>query len=432
MTTTTTTMTTTNEIRVPRTNDKAVVNAYICGHLDTEASVSHLLQSGDWQECLMTPAEYSNVALLYHEPFINSMATRVDSDGRRISMPEIYSSKSHLRRHIDRTLEFRSGENVVSIHAPVLDLYRMPQGIWLWSIKLEYTATLDDVTWIGLNIREADQPQFADFRPLLTELYALARNHQDPDLVATGNKFKIFQHVMTDAHSDSLLYELGCLLPVNSVGSGSQFDPDPEYYREVLKRSRLGVYSTWTALSLVDTFTILASPADPWNQYFDQNFRYIYLNCIYQKSALTLLNRTFRSSDNSRALNRQLEDTVKIERWYGFSQISYNFLPQMLYEYMDTNMEIHVDRQNLHEYVEKANELQDKKSRRKLDWALAILTILSISSILFDTLELCRNYLEVTVPTLRMSLVYTLIALVSVVLVILLIFRIRDRHRKFL
>ena len=81
----------------------------------------------------------------------------------------------------------------------------------------------------------------------------------------------------------------------------------PSYLEEVLHKSKISFYNNWSALSLMDTFTILSFKAPGWllNNWTDTYFRLIYIHSLFLKFYLFRLNIRFRKnlSDIS-----QLED----------------------------------------------------------------------------------------------------------------------------
>lgn len=230
----------------------------------------------------------------------------------------------------------------------------------------------------------------ADVLGLLRQIGATGT---DSDLLLSGNKLKIFQHIQTDTVSDEKLFELGCLTDIGSVnGSDMHWRPSEGFYRSIIDRHRISVYSDWQALCLVDTFTILAGSTAGWSAPYEGYFRYIYLNCLYQKIVLFEANRNFRNSSDRETLSRQFRYTVEQDRRYSFTQISYNFLPQLVYECVDRGLGVTAERNELHTHVRRAAELRAKQAERRLALALGILTVFSIISVVFDTLELLRNY----------------------------------------
>ena len=54
------------------------------------------------------------------------------------------------------------------------------------------------------------------------------------------------------------------------------------------------------------------------------------------------------------------------EHWYAFSNISYNFLPQLIYRAIDTGLDIATEREQLHRHLEQEAERLEKNSERRL------------------------------------------------------------------
>ena len=152
--------------------------------------------------------------------------------------------------------------------------------------------------------------------------------------------------------------------------------------------------ANWKALALVDSFTVVAkgrTAAQMWvwpNSYF----RLIYIHALYQKTLLFVVNRQFRSAANDRKSIRLLHKMKEQEHWYAFSNISYNFLPQLIYRAIDTGLDIATEREQLHRHLEQEAERLEKNSERRLAGLILFLTMLTVCSATYDGASLVKDY----------------------------------------
>ena len=113
-------------------------------------------------------------------------------------------------------------------------------------------------------------------------------------------------------------------------------------------------------------------------------FRLIYIHALYQKTLLFVVNRQFRSAANDRKSIRLLHKMKEQEHWYAFSNISYNFLPQLIYRAIDTGLDIATEREQLHRHLEQEAERLEKNSERRLAGLILFLTMLTVCSATYD------------------------------------------------
>lgn len=80
------------------------------------------------------------------------------------------------------------------------------------------------------------------------------------------------------------------------------------------------------------------------------------------------------------------------EHWYAFSNISYNFLPQLIYRAIDTGLDIATEREQLHRHLEQEAERLEKNSERRLAGLILFLTMLTVCSSTYDGASLVKDY----------------------------------------
>ena len=207
------------------------------------------------------------------------------------------------------------------------------------------------------------------------------------DLVCTGNKLKAFQIVGANRLSDELLYELGTMSPIGCGGTHAHgLSPSQSYYEAVMAQNSVSAFRNWKALALFDSFTVLGllDKPDAWKWWRDSYFRFIYIHALYQKTQLFVVNNRFRSDAADGKCGGLLQQMKDQEHWYAFSNISYNFLPQLIYKSIDTGLEIASEREQLHHYLVQEAERQDMLGERRIGKLIVALTLLTVFSALYD------------------------------------------------
>lgn len=111
----------------------------------------------------------------------------------------------------------------------------------------------------------------------------------------------------------------------------------------------------------------------------------------YQKIKLFEINKRFRNSGADDTAEKLVNDVKEFERYYAFPTISYNFLPQLIYDKIKFGLDVDKEREQIHRYVEQEGKrqenLKDKASadaEKKLANSVLGLTILTLASVLYD------------------------------------------------
>ena len=96
-------------------------------------------------------------------------------------------------------------------------------------------------------------------------------------------------------------------------------------------------------------------------------FRLIYIHALFTRRRCSSSSTgNSCSAANDRKSIRLLHKMKEQEHWYAFSNISYNFLPQLIYRAIDTGLDIATEREQLHRHLEQEAERLEKNSERRL------------------------------------------------------------------
>lgn len=290
-----------------------------------------------------------------------------------------------------------------------LHLFRFAFGKCIFAIEIHASdVNLDDLTFFHYAMRDVSMLKGAKYDGWNEYLHALEPlKDMSPDgeytgWVDTGAKLKAFQIVGSDYIGDDLLYELGTMSAIGSLKDGGYFSPSEAYYNSIMTVNKVSVFRNWSALALLDTFTVVGKGLDRDFVWAASYFRMIYVHVLYQKDLLFDINRRFRNPDavlDARGLVKEVKD---IERYYAFPAISYNFLPQLIYEKIKEGLDVDKEREQIHKYIEQETSRQEAErekasaeAEKKLSMALTGLTILTLGSVLYDVTSLVSEFIGV-------------------------------------
>lgn len=382
---------------------------FFCGHINIHATaISNLLETDGWEKECLSSQELGFLRGIYYESFIDSLTSGQED----AAMDDFYAGTSHLTKEIGKVCRLqddRFSQKAYSFNVCRLHLFFFLYRITLFVVETDVSeVNLNDLTLAngilrdvcGYDKLERTTPEYiSELQPLLRLCTngdeSISGREKYANLTCMGNKLKVFQIIRSSTLSDELLFELGTLSPIGCVSDkSSTFSPSPEYFKSTIEEYRVSIFRNWKALALFDTFTALLNPGchtfEIWIAHY---FRLIYIHVLYQKTLLFVLNKRFRSGGNKKNMQKLLQDMKEQESHYAFSDISYNFLPQMLYETMDRSLGIEFERKKLHEILEQEAERQETQATANLTRVLTFLTILTSLSVLYDGSSLVREFI---------------------------------------
>lgn len=445
---------------------------FLCGHLNTNKTsenfllennrgwgkeeVDEKLEINDDGTCTKyKPGDitYQDLCNMYYESFVDSL---VSVKGRLLSSP--YNKTAHYILDVNKECKLKHNKlskGVWTFTVLRLHLFFFPYGICLFAIEIkdEEASDANDLTFAHYCLREVnsymmlvektdgsnnkykkwdlslDAPEYLKAIEPLIELCPKSGRSENKysGLTLTGNKLKAFQIILSDNIEYDFLYELGTLSDIGCVKChDSNNSPSDEYYNKLIKENTISVFRNWRALALFDTFTVLlnsdSKSADrvsfPWKNFY---FRLIYIHSLYQKTMLFIVNKRFRSGEQSKECRNLLHDMKIQEHWYAFSNISYNFLPQILYKAIDFGLEIDEERESLRKYIEQESERQDQQNERRIGKLVFYITIITILSALNDGSTLIRELLNVcqgSISHIIISIILLLLILIGILIVV--------------
>jgi hypothetical protein len=311
------------------------------------------------------------------------------------------------------------------------DLFFFPGNIAIYAFKCDFgDSTYDDVTLMINHIRGKAPEEFSFIYDLLGE-FNVEKETIRRDLIF-GSKLKSFTLVemgqaLEPALENDLLYDLATCSPIGSAsGAETYFQPSDDYKQTLAKENVVSVFDNWKAMCLFDSFTALFRQ-NAYREFVWENayFNLIFLHSVYAKHYLFLINRKFFLEE---ADKQQLEDDFyEFDHYFNFRQISYNFLPQIIYEKVRKGFNIEDELSQMQTSIARANAIEQSVQERKINKVLTIIAFLTVFSVILDASDLIDKLIfDSTTPYLFISLS---LAIIIFLMISFLIFR-RSRKRR--
>ena len=245
-------------------------------------------------------------------------------------------------------------------------------------------------------------------------------------LVENGNKFKIFQILDSPQCPDDpeernrLLYAAATL---SRHETQEPYSTDRYYYESTMSSHRLGVFSSWTAMMLLDTVTFLGKDISDFLKkiWTEDYFGRIYTYELFRKCYLYRHNQRFRSGkEDPSALQDELVD---FERKYTFTSISYNFLPEEVDAAIVSGLDLRKEQKSLSDLIAQETSVREERSSRSRDRFLLFLTCLASMSAIYDTTCLLDEVIRYEEAFPSAALGYRLFSAVTMVIIAAAAFR---------
>lgn len=339
-----------------------------------------------WKRQILKSKEYGDLLSDYYQSLVDSMA-----EAENQKRPEFLQSVCHYVNEIDPESKqqfdiiLTKGRNEIPYEYKMslckLHLYFFPNDIVLMSLEIDDRGvdlnlmTLGHSSLINLKFPLTGNDELKEkMKPLLD----LCLEHDLTSLVKDGNNLKIFQivEVETESPEDDLLFEIGTFIPVGAVGGKDGYSPSKKYFDTIINDNSISVFYNWKALALVDSFTVLG--VDNYNKWTWENlyFPLIYLRCIFEKTFCFSRNSAYRLDKSVKNISQEITD---MEKYYFYNNISYNFLPELLYDSMVKGIGLKEEREEISKQIkEQVKEKEDNRQKR-ITFYLGAFAIFSVA-----------------------------------------------------
>ena len=307
------------------------------------------LDEKTWKKEVLSDEEYRTLCSMYYRCHVDAMM-----EAEHQSRPDFLKQVQHYQcevgkkvdMYLDKEKTKKYGFDLCNLH-----LYFFPLDVVLVGIETDETgADLNDLTkahWWLANWKDCYQDFYTDsLKDAVAPLVELLHGQNIEDLIEEGDNMKVFQVVQTDDElpDDALLYEIAHFIPIGAVNGNMYQTPNKDYYHHIMTTYSVSTFQNWKALAQVDSFTVLASKGFSAWPFMHCYYPLVFLRCIFEKAYCVSRNIAYRLNQANENL---LDEIAEMEKYYSYENISYNFLPTMLYRMMAQGMDIEIDKREV-------------------------------------------------------------------------------------
>ena len=312
------------------------------------------------------------------------------------------------------------------------EVYLFPNGLHFFSISFDTTGlSLVDISDLTLSIRnftaelegykESEWVKWVENEVIAgIKIYSTWDQKTIPVDEYSGSKFKLYSVVDLEPNDsinqqviDELLYDIGCVAKIGSAGGKEYFSPSESYYNLLLK-DKISAFNNYAMLPLFDTFTtvgfgILSN--DFSHITYNETYFRIYLFNLFIKYNLYRYNSDMRL-DSVKTRN-QFE---KFLNNYNISTISYNFLPNLIFEKHRKSMLVEEELAKFEERINRISQSIQEDQQNRMNTLIGIVGLFTSIGSVDPAIALLENARETI--ALQMAPFYTLVILLLIIIAI--------------
>jgi hypothetical protein len=202
---------------------------------------------------------------------------------------------------------------------------------------------------------------------------------------------------------DELLYDIGCVAPLNSANGKTALTPSYDYYQELLS-DKISAFNNFAILPLFDSFTTVGYNilSNDWQKAtYKMTYFRIYLFNLFIKYNLYRYNHEMRIDS--------VKTRSKFESFlnnYNLSVVSYNFLPNLIFEKHRKSMRIEEELNKFEERINKISQAIQEEQQSRMNMLIGLVGLItSIGSVepALVILENVRNKIDWSVTSFYIS-----------------------------
>lgn len=389
----------------------------LAGRFNAKQGLRHEdLKSSNWKRIKMSTTEYERMKSVYYSSLLRSM---IEIEGEKEQSVYRYEMILPQQRDNLMVLNRKDGQSNYPCTITSIQLWFFPFEIVLFSAELDENAnSLDDLTlmhskwkkWgVEYNNTILIDGQLKDIgfhTPTLDEflepLVVLTKDKNPAKLTFEDTKLRQYQVVQSNSLQDSLLFEIGTFSSIGVVCDTNicRFSkPADDYFNKIITENTISAYSNWKALALNDSFTVLTvdevysnsenNEYDDDGQLIDTGYHYFYLlymRCLFEEFYCFDRNNLYHEVKDTDIDSKKIESEIAyMEKHYFFDDMSYDFLPPLMYRAMAKGLELQKDREQLTQHVKQA---LSEARRERNNSAVNFVQIFAVFSVVWTIREI--------------------------------------------
>jgi hypothetical protein len=344
----------------------------------------------------------------------------------RILLKKINQSVTFLRKDFNSN-EIKSKTTVIVDQA---ELFIFPNGLHFFSLSFLTDQMgledLSDITFFTRNFSSEIEGYKEELwvkwveNEILNGIKIHSKWNEKPIPVDeySGSKFKLYTVIDLEPNEqinqkviDELLYDIGCVAQIGSANGNSNLSPSKSYF-DLLLEDKISAFNNFAMLPLFDTFTTigygLLSSKFQYSTYEQTYFR-IYLFNLFIKYNLYRYNNEMRL------------DTVKtrdkFEKFlneYNINPVSYNFLPNLIFEKHRKTMHIDEELKKFEERINRISQSIQEDQQNRMSTLLGIVGLVTSIGSIEPAVELMES-VRVDISW-SMGLFYSVVFILAVII----------------
>ena len=390
----------------------------LAGRFNAKQGLKHeeLDPLSNWKRVKMSVDEYERMKSVYYSSLLRSM---IEIEGEEEQSVYRYEMKLPQQCEKLMILNRKNSQSDYPCTITNIQLWFFPFDVVLFSVELdEYPNNLDDLTlmhskwkkWsveynntiivdgkskdIGFHTQTLDE--------YLKPLVELTKDKNPAKLTFEDTKLRQYQVVQSNCIQDSLLFEIGTFSSIGVVCDTNicrYSKPADDYYQKIIRENTISAYSNWKALALNDSFTVLTVDEvysnSENNEYDDEGllldtgyhyFYLLYMRCLFEEFYCFDRNNLYHEVKDADIDSKKIESEIAyMEKHYFFDDMSYDFLPPLMYRAMAKGLDLQKDREQLTQHVKQA--LRDARRERN-NSAVNFVQIFAVFSVVWTIREM--------------------------------------------
>mgnify|MGYP007069845775 CR=1 FL=1 len=433
----------------------------LVGHLNAKSGLTSAVlekRPDVWSRHQLSDGEFESLNRTYYTAHIISMA-ETGVKGIEEKRPESLKGVKRYSLSLKRTeklMLLRKYDVSLGKVVALLDPYPATikdVSVWFFSCDVILFSIEIDDSGVSLNDLTMMHGQWknwtasyhyfgtAELGKTLEPLTSLTAEETPDHLTFQNTKMRQYQVVQVNESvvRDNLLYELASHSPVGVVADNNptrSFKPADDYFNKIIEDNTVSVFSDWKALALNDTFTVLA--IDEKYQESEQDssgggyrfFEMLYMRCLVQEYYCFSQNNAYRDRLQMKRPNEMVKEIEMMERYYFYDDLSYDFLPPLIYNAMVKGLGLESDRRELIGRVKQALGVEKKKADDKRqsrnNQVVATVKIFAVASVVWTAREMVKKI----IPSLDDKLWYNVsVFAIAIILTVILLCITRNPHK---
>ena len=358
-----------------------------------------------WTERIDAKAFYNYIGRIYYDKYVNNIFKGAWKEGGNKGN-SFLEHNSIISFHTQPLKCETCSEEKLTISIPYFDSFLFSDGIGIFCFKVEFAegqqVSYQTISQLLGNLRNPQSIlQMYGGQTTVNQFIQerLEIGHHIPqDWNRYFNQLKVYTMIndpsvkrFTEAE-DNIIFELSHTMPIGTINAGVDDKPADSYYREILNTNSISIYDNWKAISLLDSFTRISCDYPDRFKTWELDYFHIYVHCLYSKFQLYYFNSQLTDLLQFNKKTQAIRDRfIEFVNDYSLPYISYKFLPNLLYEKMNSSLEIKKEQDAMEKKIDRLNEVYQNKKSKQLNTLLLIISILSLASVFNDLSQWLTN-----------------------------------------